>query len=259
MTDEIPMKRCSRRDRCVHPLGCWQPATKEHFQPRKQHRDGFRGVCRACDNSDRTARRAANPAAYRERERAYYASHIDKKRSAALKSYYANREIRLQRAKEYYATNKETLRLRVRAYHRTNRETLREKTKEYQRANRAKMNVLHLRRRARKRNLPNWFTAEDWQHALDYFNGCCAVCGRPLRDLFGSHTAAADHWIPLADPRPDNPGTVPTNIVPLCHGEGGCNNRKKARDPLEFLETEFGKRRARVILKRIQAYFDSLK
>jgi hypothetical protein len=64
-----------------------------------------------------------------------------------------------------------------------------------------------------------------------------------------------DHWIALSDPRPDNPGTVPTNIVPLCHGIGGCNNRKSNRDPVEFLETEFGVRRARQILTRINAYF----
>lgn len=111
------------------------------------------------------------------------------------------------------------------------------------------------RRAARKLGLPNTFTTADWQRTLGYFNGCCAVCGHPLYDLFGTHTAAADHWIALSDPRPDNPGTVATNIVCLCHGSQGCNNSKKNHPAEKWLIERFGKRRAREILKRIETYF----
>jgi len=81
-------------------------------------------------------------------------------------------------------------------------------------------------RNARKRLMPNTFTTEEWQHALNYFCGCCAVCNRQLNDMFGEYRAAIDHWIPLSYKGDDNPGTVANNIVPLCHGSGGCNNRK---------------------------------
>jgi hypothetical protein len=68
---------------------------------------------------------------------------------------------------------------------------------------------------------------------------------------------AADHWIPLASP--DCPGSIPTNIVPLCHGEGGCNNSKGKHNPVEWLDRRFGKRKAKQVLARILAYFDTLR
>ena len=40
-------------------------------------------------------------------------------------------------------------------------------------------------RKARKNSLPNALTHTHWQYALNYFNGCCAVCGRQLNDMFG--------------------------------------------------------------------------
>ena len=107
--------------------------------------------------------------------------------------------------------------------------------------------------RARKRSLNDCFTVEDWKHALEYFEGCCAVCDRPP-GLW--HTLAADHWIPLSSP--DCPGTIPENIIPLCHGIDGCNNSKHAKLPLEWLTEKFGKRKAMVIFNRIGDYFSSL-
>lgn len=103
---------------------------------------------------------------------------------------------------------------------------------------------------ARKRSLPIAFSSSDWDAALDYWGHQCAVCGRP-RGLW--HTLAQDHWIPLSDPR--CPGTVPTNILPLCHGEGGCNNSKGNKDPVRWLEERLGRRRAAQKLAEIQAYF----
>lgn len=117
----------------------------------------------------------------------------------------------------------------------------------------ARQKVAQAKRRTALRQLPSTLTARDWEIALVYFNGCCAVCGRQLKDLFGTHTAAADHWIPVASP--DCPGTTPTNIVPLCHGEGGCNNLKYATLPAVWLTRKFGKRKANEILARVEAYF----
>jgi len=110
---------------------------------------------------------------------------------------------------------------------------------------------------ARKRGLPDDFTVDQWQRCLDYFNHCCAVCGRQMKDLFGTHTVAMDHWIPLSSP--DCPGTVAHNIVPLCHGEGGCNNSKGAKIPETWLKKRFGGRKAKAIVARIEAYFDWLR
>lgn len=91
----------------------------------------------------------------------------------------------------------------------------------------------------------------------EYFDGCCAICGR-LPSFW--HILAQEHWIPITDPRLDNPGTVVGNMLPMCHsrkdGENGCNNSKSNKDPIVWLVEKFGKRKARRILERIEAYFE---
>ncbi|MEP7288112.1 MAG: hypothetical protein ABI947_20345 [Chloroflexota bacterium] len=102
----------------------------------------------------------------------------------------------------------------------------------------------------RKRELPNTFTSQDWQRALEYWDYKCAVCERP-RGLW--HTLAQDHWIPLTNPL--CPGTNATNILPLCHGTDGCNNSKGKLLPEVWLHKKLGKRRAVRKLEEIQTYF----
>ena len=109
------------------------------------------------------------------------------------------------------------------------------------------------RRQARIRNLPDNFIAADWERALAYWKGCCAVCGRPP-GLW--HTLAPDHWIPLASP--DCPGTISANIVPLCHGQGGCNDSKAGKEARQWLITKLGKRKGLHQYRQIQTYFRSL-
>jgi ribosomal protein L37AE/L43A len=106
----------------------------------------------------------------------------------------------------------------------------------------------------RKRSLPHTFTQQDWERALEYWGYRCAVCGRP-RGLW--HTLAADHWIPLT--HQDCPGTVATNIIPLCHGEGGCNNSKGKKMPDAWLEERLGAKQGFQKGVEIDAYFLWLK
>jgi 5-methylcytosine-specific restriction endonuclease McrA len=103
-----------------------------------------------------------------------------------------------------------------------------------------------------KITLPYSFSFDDEARALDYFHGYCAVCGKPLRDLFGEIEPHLDHWIALSDPRLDNPGTVPTNMVPLCNK---CNLSKHNADPVKWLNGKFGPRKAKQIQQRVEAYF----
>jgi predicted RNA-binding Zn-ribbon protein involved in translation (DUF1610 family) len=101
----------------------------------------------------------------------------------------------------------------------------------------------------RKQSLPRAYTAHDWERTLNYWDHCCAVCERP-RGLW--HTLAQDHWIPLTSP--NCPGTVTWNILPLCHGDDGCNNSKGKKDPAVWLQSKLGKRRANRKLREIAAY-----
>lgn len=108
----------------------------------------------------------------------------------------------------------------------------------------------HANLEARKRGLPATLTAEDWQHALGYFDNRCAICGN--QDLF----LAMDHWIPFNDP--NCPGTTSKNILPLCHGVNGCNNNKAYMNPEKWLMAFLGKSKGQQKLVEIQAYFDSV-
>jgi hypothetical protein len=129
-------------------------------------------------------------------------------------------------------------------------------SRDWKRRNRHKTRLEWHIYQSRKAELPANFKPIDWQRALNYFNGCCAVCDRQLNDLLGDYPAQADHWIPMSNP--DCPGTVPTNIVPLCGQRGGCNQLKGTKHPREWLIERYGKRRALQILDRIDTYFRSL-
>jgi hypothetical protein len=65
------------------------------------------------------------------------------------------------------------------------------------------------------------------------------------------------------DKRPDNPGTVPTNIVPLCHSDKGsrgrCNNSKHNRDAVKWLVERHGEAQSAEIIRRVEAYFDEVR
>lgn len=196
------------------------PATPEYFYRRKASRDGLQHMCKRCDDQRTKKLRNENP----DREHARRSFHYYKGRSGHL------------------ATK--------RAYYRINRDRIRQEQNDYHAKSPMNHRARRMRRKARKLSLPDTFTMQDWFFALDYFDSRCAVCGR-TQGLW--HKLACDHWIPLA--ASTCPGTVSTNMIPLCHGEGGCNNLKNARMPEEWLIERYGKRKAKAILERIEEYF----
>jgi len=214
--------------------------------------------------------RAANPEKVREYARVYYAANPDKVNEAVRVWQAANpekgreasrvyRKANPDKVREgrrvYYAANSEKLREKNRVYRVANSEKVRERKRVYNAANPEKGRVHNQRRRARKANLPNTLTAAEWYYAIDYFHGCCAVCGRQLKNLDKTRRGSADHWIPLTK----GGGTTADNIVPLCSGEDGCNNRKGNKDPEVWLAQQFSKHEAKKILQRINAYFELVK
>lgn len=150
-------------------------------------------------------------------------------------------------SKTYYAEHKES----IKQYTKDHKEEL----KYWRKNNREVFYEANLRRRTRSKNLPHLFTKDDKKFALEYWDYRCAVCGKELDLTKGNKSWAMDHWIPLSDPREDNPGTVPTNMIPICHGLDGCNNKKHNSDPVGWLNSTFSKEEASKILSDINTYF----
>ncbi len=226
------LKRCAT-------CGQYYPRSREFFYADSRASDGLYSHCKECHREYDKRHYRNNREKILAEEKAYFKAHPGLKSATRRRYYERHREKILRRGRDRARKNLEYERERVKRYRAEHPEVYTASTH---------------RRLARKRKLPNTLTTQEWEHALSYFDGCCAVCERPLNGLF--HTAAADHWIPLSNP--NCPGTIPTNVVPLCHGMDGCNNSKHDRDPEEWLVEKFGKRRAHQILSRIQVYFASL-
>lgn len=182
------------------------------------------------------ARRAECKACATEVEKAYHAAHPDVRPQLWHAYYDAKHEEMLLRAKNYYYDN-QTDRI---TYHRT-----------WTKAHPEKANAHTRKRKTVKRGLPATFTHEEQAFCRQYFHYACAICGKEegFEWLIG-----LDHWIPLKST--DCPGTIATNMIPLCHGIGGCNNKKGSKDPVKWLIEAYGARKTIQILKRINAYFE---
>jgi hypothetical protein len=212
------------------------PETTDWFYPRPSSRGGLTAACRACLKKLARQRRQIDDekAKRRVREQDYWNRPENKLRRKLQKREVQRRIRQTDRHKTWYSE-----------YYR--RETTQ-----------LSMKLASVRRRTAKRNLPSDLTPADWKRCLDYWEHQCCICGR-AEGLW--HTIAQEHWIALSDNRADNPGTVVWNILPMCHaqkgsnGQGGCNNLKGSRDPLDFLYAEFPRQQADKILRQIERYF----
>jgi len=238
---------------------------------------GEASVCRYCDQVKPISEfRSNRPSQCYECVRRYHRDAYFQRRGARL--HYIFPQPSSEQRKQTHNERKrerdrEANRLRMREWHKTpagiaarkryvenNKEKLRERTSAHVRRKyqtpegKAARQARNHSREARKRGLADVFTAVDFQNAIRAFDGCCAACGRQP-GLW--HTIALDHWIPLSSS--DCPGTVPWNIVPLCHGVDGCNNQKSNRDAGEWLIAKFGKRKGRAIQHHIEAFLNGRK
>lgn len=241
----FPVKICSK-------CGEVKPADGDHFRMYKNGR--LEAYCRKCSAVDKQSWRAANPDRTRQKRREWASANRGLKAGYDKKYRESHRDKRSATLKRWYAANRKERLQTARTYRLEHRKQVRETINSWRAANPEKKRAADWRRRASQKNLPSNYSGVDWQIALDHFGNACAVCGRPI-GLW--HTLAADHWIPLASS--DCPGTVPWNIVPLCHGTNGCNNAKSDKLPSDWLTERFGKRKGRAILKRIEAFLESRK
>lgn len=220
--------------------------------PIDRRRKSGRGVtCRACVNRVKRATRAANPEKFSAQQKAQRLARLEEIRARERVLYAINRIHIRARKNRNRAENLEKVRERERAWEAARRVPRLAKLRRIY----AEDPGTHLtrleRRRAKKRGLPATFMRDDYIFMHQYWHFVCAICGNQE----GFHwTLALDHFIPMT--APNCPGTVATNILPLCHGQGGCNNVKGSQNPQAWLLDRFGTRKAASILKKINAYFE---
>jgi hypothetical protein len=287
MNPIVPQKRCAK-------CGEEKPLTIEFWYRNSNRKNGYQSNCKACHaamikNHSQTERGKEQS---RKSTQQYKNRHPDRikeiqhkhnrsaKRKASLKAWRNKPNVweklrsariarrqnpetgDIERAKELIRIRKPEYQRRRKAYGEAYRKRPEIKERARQQYQTSKRDPQFIRRRrvnyqvykTRKLNLPIDFSATDWTRCLEYWGFRCAVCDRP-RGFW--HTLAQDHWIPLNSE--NCPGTVKTNIVPLCHGDGGCNNSKNDTPAEEWLTFKFGIKRAKEILRRIAKYFEWVK
>ena len=232
-----PLKRCTQ-------CGDYHPPTVKFWYINRSQKSGLNARCKKCMKQYRASPKGQSVLKkYNDSSKA----------RTRMKVFYSTPEQQQKRKDRYQSSGKERQRERER------NPEVRAKIREYQRTDKMRMifKIHGEKRRAKELSLPDTFTKADWFNALEYFHNCCAVCGKQLNSLLGTHKAAMDHWIPIVSPK--CPGTIPENIIPLCHGQDGCNNSKHSSEPFEWLQKKFGKRKAKTIMNNISNYFESLK
>jgi hypothetical protein len=248
-----PLKQCMQCDREF-------PATGEYFRRDKNAPGGIRSICRECTRKNKKRWYDQNRGDQNAKQRAQYARDPQRKLATNRRYFEAHPEVKPESDRRYYREHADQIKHRVKTYKSLNPHVARKSRLKRYAENPAITLARNERRRANKRGLPNDFTAADWHYALEYFGHACAVCGRKA-DFWT--VIAPDHWVALSDPRPDNPGTVRWNIVPLCHAKAGvpagepcCNNSKHKRDAWEWLVERFGQAQAQKIWGRVSTYFE---
>lgn len=277
MNHYTPAKRCSK---CGHEF----PQTPAYFSRSQKSKDGLKSRCKPCQREDYLIYRQNNLEKELARHKRYRDENPDTVRAINKAYRDSHKQERLEYDREWRKRNPDKVHAtqkrsylkcaeKKRAYHRNwtrlNLDHVRSYNNEYRQNNLDKVRArerIYARteaaklRRYRKRtiaaNLPSVLTDEQWNFALDYWGHCCAVCGRS-QGLW--HIVVGDHWTPVIR----GGGTIPTNMLPLCHalkdGTGGCNNTKTDLDPELWLERRLGKRKAKKKLAEINAYFQVIR
>lgn len=239
----ISLKKCTK-------CGGEFPATLEYFYGNKTGKHGLSAMCRPCMKQYQRGWRQENLEREKERDRKRHIANRDSILEYKRQWYAKNREVRSEYDRRRYEANREQITEDCRRWRLANPERANESVKRWRLANPHAKRIMNQRRKARKRQLPDNLTREQWLNCLAWWHNCCAYCGKAADE---NHTIEAEHFIPLASP--DCTGTIAGNILPSCKV---CNGSKNDSPPVEWINRKF-KDRAAEIRAKIQEYFDSLR
>lgn len=209
-------KMNSNTRRCAR---CDEVKTLDLF-PRDRHEpSGYSYSCKACKAAYRRARRAADPVAARERERAYEARIAEQTKARKAAYYVENKERILAR----HAANRPTRLAQMSAYGKANRTAINARRKVYRAANPEQFRAYFHKTRAQRRAAPGKHTGKDIKKQFAAQKGRCWWCRCKLTEY------QVDHLIPLS--RGGSNG--PENIVIACRP---CNQSRNNKLPHEWTE-----------------------
>jgi hypothetical protein len=214
----------------------------------------YRAVHSDVETASRAVYRETHREELRAKHREYNAANKEVINARRRDRYAADPAPTLARQAQYLLTHRDTRIAVQKRYRDTHPDETRASAVRWRQANPEKVRIKQARYVARKRALQDTFTVAEHDFMLAYWSHVCAVCGN--QEGF-AWTLAADHWIPVSNP--ESPGTVATNMLPLCHstktGAMGCNNSKSGKNGAIWLVERFGARKGARILKAIQTYF----
>jgi hypothetical protein len=169
-----------------------------------------------------------------ERVRRYRSRHPEPQRKANQRYRERHPERVLQQAREgnrrFYERHPERVAERSRLYYEENPAKILERNRRWQKQNPEKWaelsRIAGQNRRSRICGNGGSLKVAEWLALKAKYNNHCLACGKSERQLKRlGRKLVLDHVLPLAKKGRNDIA----NIQPLCHGLGGCNNRKGKR------------------------------
>jgi HNH endonuclease len=164
------------------------------------------------------------------KKRRYELRHLDRVRAANRRRNRRYRERHAgkihERMHKWKEVNREHKRRKDREWAKANPDKVHKSSRGWKKSNKDKVNASTHKRRARKRGNGSSFTAAEWQTLKRQYRHRCVSCWKHESELKAlGRKLVPDHIVPLVKGGLNHI----TNLQPLCHGTGGCNNRKSAK------------------------------
>ena len=213
------ISRVDARARGLKRYFTGKPCKKGHFSERKVSTR----QCRECDREWRSI----NSETLSEGKRKWFSDNREKHLERLRNYGRENPEKMRDNLRKWRLANPEKKRAEGREYYRKNSEKMLEYGRKWSRENPEKVRARVHRRRARKCAALGSHTAQDILDIYKMQNGKCAYCFIKLNGKY-----EIDHHVSLKRGGTNNPDNL--RITCTVKYGNGCNQRKGARDPLDF-------------------------
>jgi len=175
----------------------------------KKHRDGLFNQCKICNRKENIIRKRKNKDILSAKKKIWYQNNKDSVKASNSRWLARNKESQVEYRKKWYIDNSASVL---------------ERTKKYAKENPDRRRVILQRYKARKLNVPNTLTPEQWIDIKLYFDDKCAYCGR-LEPL------AQDHFVAVSK----GGEYTHNNIIPACQR---CNSSKGSQMAMTWYKSQ---------------------